>query len=274
MPIARSRGWPYSHPPNTQFMLNRSSPQADGLVGWWPTLGQGGNVLRDLSGFGNNGTFTGTPGWLNGERGQVLDLPGSSDWVDLGDKNVFSPSAISWSFWAKFDTEVATQQGIISKRTNPGVNEYVIYEQLTPNYLHSIVWPSGGQLSVLVDFDSAWRGPWINIVMTYDSVSGANLYVNSVFQSNGAANGTIVDDTGSLRFGEDHYGNEFNGKLSDIRVYDHTLSASVRQEIYNPQTRWDLYQPVISRFWLIPSKTLLQSELIRSNQIPIHQLQL
>ena len=66
------------------FRLNKHSPQARGLVGWWPTLGGGGNVLRDRSGRGNDGAFPGgtaDPTWTrDAERGLVVDYDGAGLW--------------------------------------------------------------------------------------------------------------------------------------------------------------------------------------------------
>jgi hypothetical protein len=56
------RGWVGGNPPTVPFKLNECSPQARGLIGWWPALGsRGGNVWYDLSGRGINLAKASTP---------------------------------------------------------------------------------------------------------------------------------------------------------------------------------------------------------------------
>ena len=84
------------------FRLNKNSPQAKGLVGWWPTLGQGGDVLKDYSGYGQVGNFAAgaaSPTWktLPGV-GRVLDYDGG-DYVDvIGMPRLYLPFATSLWF--------------------------------------------------------------------------------------------------------------------------------------------------------------------------------
>jgi len=47
MPVHRA-GWRESRPPGVPFGVNWSSPQANGLLGWWPLHGdRGSNVAVD-----------------------------------------------------------------------------------------------------------------------------------------------------------------------------------------------------------------------------------
>jgi len=98
-------GWPFTGPPNCDFELNTNSPQAQGLVGWWPTLGARGWVMPDRSGHGMSGTFQNTGTWstpwaVNRTLGWMVDYPAST-----GDRyialpgNILSSDVYSVSLW-------------------------------------------------------------------------------------------------------------------------------------------------------------------------------
>ena len=62
------RGVDSEHPPNSSYELNRSSPQARGLVGWWPAINvRGGPVLFDRY-LGGNLTISGATWDTDGLR--------------------------------------------------------------------------------------------------------------------------------------------------------------------------------------------------------------
>jgi hypothetical protein len=63
--------------------------QAQGLVGYWSFDEGSGNIARDYSGNGNNGTlynfnFTATSGWVDGKVGKALSFDGVDDYVNVG----------------------------------------------------------------------------------------------------------------------------------------------------------------------------------------------
>jgi len=63
--------------------INRSSPQAAGLVGvWQPNVFPGGNVLYDRAG-GHDGTITGMPFAVDHTFGYVLDEQDYGDMITL-----------------------------------------------------------------------------------------------------------------------------------------------------------------------------------------------
>jgi type II secretory pathway pseudopilin PulG len=62
--------------------------QAQGLVGYWSFDEGSGNIARDYSGNGNNGTlynfnFTATSGWVDGKVGKALSFDGVDDYVEV-----------------------------------------------------------------------------------------------------------------------------------------------------------------------------------------------
>ena len=88
------------------FRLNKNSPQANGLVGWWPTLGQGGDVLRNYARNGLDGALINAPTYTTVPAlGIALDYErGSSQYTDLGRPMSLDISGqITISAWTTFE---------------------------------------------------------------------------------------------------------------------------------------------------------------------------
>jgi hypothetical protein len=66
--------------------VNRTHPLARGLVGCWIFNEGTGNMVYDLSGYGNHGTLTNmdpATDWVGGKHGWALDLDGSNDAISI-----------------------------------------------------------------------------------------------------------------------------------------------------------------------------------------------
>ena len=56
-----------------------------------------------------------------------------------------------------------------------------------------------------------------------------------------------------MLIGRRGYGNSFYGLLSDVRIYNRALSAAEVWQQWAPQTRWELYRPLVRRVWTVPA---------------------
>src|SRR3990172_826483 len=80
-----------SRPPTGSFTINRDSPQAKGLVAWWPTLAtRGGTSMFDLSGYSQMGAIGSDLSWsMLGERGpSIYGAAGAAAYVEVPDLDV------------------------------------------------------------------------------------------------------------------------------------------------------------------------------------------
>ncbi|MEK7389375.1 MAG: LamG-like jellyroll fold domain-containing protein, partial [Elusimicrobiota bacterium] len=59
------------------------------------------------------------------------------------------------------------------------------------------------------------------------------LYRNGVLASSAAATGTPLVSTGTLQLGASRFGESFNGKLDDARMYNRALSAAEVLAVFN-----------------------------------------
>jgi len=103
----------------------------DHTVGYWRFEEGSGNVARDLSGNGNDGTLLNMKDedWVDGRIGKALEFDGENDYIEVQNKDDFSINTnanLSICFWLKTSDNVSKKQSIISKRTPGGPYEWSI----------------------------------------------------------------------------------------------------------------------------------------------------
>ena len=251
------RGWPLSTPPlSVPFVLNTRSPQAVGLVGWWPTIGAWGTVPNRV----------GVPvaGSLVGGVGRAPDpsmgigvgpLDGVNDEVSVPTDPLLTPSSSqphSVAIWASSTARIL-------------VNKYLIGGNLsgwqvgteTSGKLSYVLRGAGATARVFIQSTStSWlSGAPVHIVATYSGsgvASGAHLYGNGVEQAvtvsanalSGSTSNTAVMSWGAFHASGDIF---YAGTYYEVRFYNRALSAAEVWQMYAPQTRWDLYGVQVAR---------------------------
>jgi prepilin-type N-terminal cleavage/methylation domain-containing protein len=206
---------------------------ASGLVGYWPLEEGAGTVVLDQSGYGGNGTWSGS--LINGSHytvGKVVSFAGNFD----GSTDSFSAtvtnatssigSGNTISFWMKYNgyDEVILNLGNFNYYIGggggcAGINQGGgIYGAAAPAigqwvYVTTVVYNGG----------------------TYNT-NGSALYYNGALVTptcNGS--GTVVASSSlivGVYYGGAHY---TSGAVDDIRVYNRVLSASEIQALYNAE---------------------------------------
>ncbi len=241
------------------FTLNKDSPQARGLAGWWPMLPGGGRVLRDLSGFGNTGTSNSFPTWIrDANRGVTLDFDGIDDFIDAGtgiSLNVTKNFTIST--WIKAD-DPSPATVIISKVTDGNDKQYNLtvisgrlrleYEKSGNNYF----------LDTATDLIST---DWIHVALTISESLTAKMYLNAVERASDtgltevtavASNPVNIGKRGGVD--NDRF---FAGAIDDMRIYNRALTAAEIYQILSPSTRWDLYRSLDSLLFSISRRIFI-----------------
>jgi prepilin-type N-terminal cleavage/methylation domain-containing protein len=91
------------------FQSNMHNLLGADLVGWWNFDEDTGNIAKDSSGYGNDGTIVGATrvDGVPGTNGKALEFNGSNSYVDLGKNNILTTDFYYWSMsiWAKPATE-------------------------------------------------------------------------------------------------------------------------------------------------------------------------
>jgi len=191
------------------------------LVGWWKFDGD----CSDSSGYGSDGTpfgsgisFTAAP-----ERGQVVSLNGSDDFVAVGDVGISGDSARTICGWAKADAAVISDWTNIFGFTGPsGAGGHFDIEVVGDTTdtdkgygIHCYSW----QRNIFAGTDLDWH----HFAATYDGVTVKWYGDGQLIGSEDYA----IDVPDNFQIGKrQDNDNFFGGQIDDVRIYDYALSDS------------------------------------------------
>lgn len=204
---------------------------------------QSSTVALDRSANRNHGTATGTPPTFGVEG---VDLNGSSDYIDCGDKDIFSFTdgagndlPFSVSYWAKMDD--ATKFRAVVKDYTSSTNGEWFFETRPSDQLSFTLYISGRSAYIGREVSSVTNleGTWHHFVGTYDgneSSTGIEIYIDGVASSNqnnnsGSYTG-MSNTTESLYIGK-QAATFANGKISNVKLWNRELTQAEITELYN-----------------------------------------
>lgn len=251
--LTASRGWPFAHPPaGVAFGVNRRSPQAVGLVGWWPTVGQSTTGLVREYVSGAHGAGAGNTALRpDGTVGAAYAMDGTGDYIAVGAaaKPILDcPAGVTLSAWINIPTTAGGLRVIAGDaNASATVYQYVLEVNNVAGRINA-AWGGaiyGGSSTTLS------VNTWYHVAMVRSGTTGAwtvTYYVNG--QSDGAVSGIATNPGTQQGFGIGCAGLftltvTFNGLLSDVRVYNRALSPAEVYAMYAPQTRWQLYRSLM-----------------------------
>jgi hypothetical protein len=214
-----------------------------GLVGaWCPSLPNGGsgNMLPDVSGFGNHGTLTNMAAddWVSGQYGRALDFDGSNDYVNCGTRNnalLVHTKAFSISAWI-YLTATTSDRTILSNA------------KITPNYDGMNFLSAAGKLRFDLGGDASPTFPlkrkettsavfstgiWYHVAVTKPAsaaTSAITLFVNGVQPATtDAFNDTVADAVNNVNLqiaARDGANSLLQGQIDDLRLYSRALTPA------------------------------------------------
>lgn len=277
MPLIDRRTPNGSRTPADSVYLDMSQPSAAGLLHCWPFfMAETPNKIPDLLGKRNlsrvsNSEFVRSvdafgPNWDTKNNSGYPGFSGGSDLLDVTDE-------ITVSFW--FNSRYAggfsdatllsrAVSGTAANDVDNGTSDITIRFQ-TGNYIEAMIRTIGNDLALRVG-DDPGEDPWGG-VHTQSSNSGARgpfypdfvaitykttelrLYVNGVqvgSATDGSA-GDIQQETGRIFgfFGPYYFGSSDrlgSHAVYEARVYNRCLNSAGIWRLYDPQTRWEIYQ--------------------------------
>jgi hypothetical protein len=230
-----------------------------GPVGWWRMDECQGDVIHDVTGNGNNGTWYGTGGgtqtsvgncntsgtaWYNGKAGKQnysLNFDGADDYINIPDPSNgsldFSTGPMSISFFTK--TNASGYKVFLDK--NWGLSG-------GPGYLVATVYPGGNTLfwaigngsnlcgvgSNKIINDNVWHG----IVLTLSrGVSNdlLSIYIDGKLDStNQCTAGFNINSSQPINIARGLYGSDnISGQIDDFKIYNYSLTADQVKSLYN-----------------------------------------
>jgi hypothetical protein len=196
------------------------------------------DIAYDVAG-NNNGTSKGATQGANGILGtSAYDFdPSNNDWVDLGKPSHLTDTAfgnsisVSVYFYPRANSGDIVSSGSDSSNDNVrifhggGNNTWTGYLQAN----------NGPQLTF---GDSVTLNSWNHCTITYNG-NTFRLYFNGVELKSTSLSGTLADASGSpwaigSRGGDSQF---FDGRITDVRIYDHALTPAEVQYLYEVSRR-------------------------------------
>ena len=203
-----------------------SGTDYNGLIHHWKLDETAGATIVDTVS-GLNGTWTDGSGnsvaqeTIAAPTGTGLTFDGSDDVVTIA--NFYPPSAGTISFWVRYD-DIAGEHRIFGAH-----NDFVLmFYHLTARFNADV------GLTGNVTSNPQVANTWYHTVLTYDAGGNVSrLYIDGAFISTDTSMGSIPAGPLTLRLGDSVSGDNLDGRLDDVRVYDRILSDAEILELYS-----------------------------------------
>ncbi|MGE5295413.1 MAG: LamG-like jellyroll fold domain-containing protein, partial [Solirubrobacterales bacterium] len=201
------------------------------LVGWWWFDEGSGTMANDSSSYGNHGTLTNGPVWVEGVFGTALQFDGVDDYVLVPhDTSLTVSTEVAIAVWINPKRYVGPTgdpwQGIIGKQE--GQRSYSLYTY-TDSTLHFSTVGQGTLSTGKVALNE-----WSHVC----AMVKAGTHVYYVNGQDGGTSGSIpalpgAADTTDVVIGRTNEGTSRSwwGMLDDVRIYNRSLSKEEVQEI-------------------------------------------
>ena len=207
------------------------------LIGYWDFNEGSGTSISDQSGFNNHGTLlrSSASTWTTGRIASGLYFDGSTAaYVNIPTSpSIEITSAISFAAWVKAENP-DRDAPILAKEGSGGKLSY--WFGVFHNDFGMLLDADGNQNWEANDRDNPAvpANEWTFLVSTWDG-STIRHYQDGSFVSSASYTGTINVSNAPLTIGinSDYDFTRFQGVLDEIRLYDHALSVSEIDAIFN-----------------------------------------
>jgi len=244
--------------------INWDDPLNKGLVSWYSFNQKGGNVLRDVVGkyHGTLDSSMTSDDWVASPETNslALDFDGINDDVATGvsSEGWTQLSLFCW-VWAEASTQADNYASFLY---NQAENVGFFQDAGINRFLVRLDTDTG---ATTIDFNNEdfCTGEWRHVGLTWDGAS-LRTHLNGQWTGySGASTGTI-DGAGQYVIGSSSGGGNFwNGKVSDVRIYDRGLSDSEVRGLYQA-SRTGYVDQYKRRYFPVSLQPLTLLEKIRS----------
>ena len=191
-------------------------------VGLW-LLDREGDVARDSSGNGNDGTLVNGPRWGIGKRNGALEFDGVDDYVDCGNDASLNPEdSITIVAWFKANELPSTYPRIVSKETDTTANPYNILVRQSDSVVRFLL---GDGLTEYGAGDAAIAlDTWYHVAATYDG-STMKVYLDGTLSGTRDLVFALPPRTTSVLIGSNPSNNrQFSGIIDELAIFSVALS--------------------------------------------------
>ena len=194
----------------------------DTVVGMWLFEEGAGDVAKDTSKTGNDGTIAGPKKWRDGKFGQALEFDGNSVYVEVESNKSITLEELTIVAWANLEPSQGTRwQSIMMRGQNPR------------NYLLAVDKDSQKlQFSLTKGAPGAWGGPiggpvvtgdgWHHLAGVVGEKAGLVIYADGEEVGKQAyAKPSLDADPGRMRIGDgSNGGHQCEGLLDEVALFN------------------------------------------------------
>lgn len=215
-----------------------SEAHSEDLIGYWNFDNIDGNIVKDLSGNGNDGTINGDPSTEEGKYGKTLSFDGVDDFVDCGNDNSLDiTKEVTVSAW--FKTPANNVGGLVWKgnaNSDAYWGPYGILKFYGSGMAAHIFLTNSGIDGEYMDLGSIPDSGWHHVAFTWKGSTGDwRGYVDGRLVNSAVKPGELVTTTGRLSIG---WGKDvilypyFNGLIDEVMLFNKALTEEEVQELY------------------------------------------
>ncbi|WP_414838092.1 LamG domain-containing protein [Candidatus Nanosalina sp. VS9-1] len=209
------------------------------LVGYWPLNEESGSKAYDHSGNENHGTLTGeVTRRVTGLLGDTsYSFDGDNDYVGIGEPSGFGNSSLGNSVSVSGWFYPRADQGDIFSHASDSNNDNLrVFWNSSRNTWGSYIHANN---SNTMDWNTSPElNSWNHVVLIYDGENQYQ-YLNNELVAQKSNTGDLASSKGSpwtvgSRGGDSSF---FDGKISEVRLYDRPLTESEIQYLYSVGSR-------------------------------------
>ena len=207
------------------------------ILGVWLLDEGNGDIAKDASINGNDGTLMGAPNWVAGNFGNALEFDGSSTYVDCGNDEALNVNVFSVSFWCNIPSTQGwnhmISRGSHGASGSPGsVNWGVMMYDAQETILFE-TYNNTGWTGITA---STTTGEWHHLVATYDGDT-MQLYHDGALANTTSGIGILLDESRAFVIGArsdaGSGGEPFIGSIDEVGYFNAILALEDIEEIMN-----------------------------------------
>lgn len=241
--------YPVGAPPfQWQGEINYEAQQAEGLLAWWPLRQEANGIAVVNRITGKSDPFPASvrdPSWTaNATTGIGLTGAASTSTDANGDQVVVTSVACGtvhtisyWCLYTNYPT--LAYGGIVCGGSSTSYVDWINGSARR--------YAAGG---VSIDAASAIvKSQWNHHAWVRNGTS-VQAYLNG--KADDTAKTLAANNALTISYLMSNSSFFLNGSISDFRIYNRVKAAAEIWQLYDPQTRWELYQPTRPMVWWIP----------------------
>jgi hypothetical protein len=192
-----------------------------------------GTGVTDTSRNANRGTISGAT-WTQGRFGEALAFDGINDYVAIPDSTSLDITGeLTLEAWI-YPRVLSGYRVIIDKTTTGAPSNYYLAtlgDEVNFGFYSGSVWHAHTTNNANLALNR-----WYHVAAVYnDAQNTVEIYLDGARVLSAAETGSLVTNNETLRIGVGYQGEEFNGSIDEVRIYNQALSASeIRDDMNTP----------------------------------------